>query len=121
MFQRISTAILIASVTAAFAACGTSLHANTAVPIRDASTASRLSALDVQHQTMRAEHGVETEAGIPIIVTDGNRHVIFPGSSIVSRSNRGVSVTAGRHTRVFSVNAVVSQAGEYHHYEPVGP
>jgi hypothetical protein len=76
---------------------------------------------DVEHEALRAQHGPETEAGVPIIVTDGNTHTMFPGSAIVSHSARGISVAYGRHVRAFSASAVVSQSGEYHHYAAVAP
>ena len=120
MLQRISYVTSIAFAITALAACGAQNHAGSAVPNR-ASSASNRSAADVQHEALRVQHGAELEAGVPFMVTDGNSHVMFPGSAVVSRSKQGLSVVSGRHTRFFPASAVVSQSGEYHHYAPVTP
>jgi hypothetical protein len=114
--NQIQRAIVLVSATFVLAACGSGTHAITAVPDRTTS-AGHLSAQDAQRN---APPGTEIESGIPFMITDGNSHIMFPGSAVVSRSDDGrIVVTIGRHTRIFSANAAVTRSGEYHHYAAV--
>jgi hypothetical protein len=115
VFNQIQRAILITSATFALAACGHGTHATSAVP--DRASSGHLSASDAERN---APPGTEIESGVTVTVRDGNAHIMFPPSAVVSRSNDGkVIVTVGAHTSVFSANAVVIRAGQYHRYAGV--
>ena len=112
MFNQIQRTILIASAMFALAACGRGTHAVTAVPDRAAS--GHLSALDAERN---APPGTELETGVPFMITDGRRHVMFAPSAVVSKADDGtIVVTVGTFKQVFSANAVVTRSGEYHRY-----
>ena len=88
---------------------------------RDESSVSRIS---LSHEratdsTAGYQHGAETESGIPVMVTDGTMHIMFPSSATIVRSASGVEVTSHGRTRHFSPAAFVTQAGTYHHFAPV--
>ena len=112
MSNQTQRAIVIASAMLALAACGRGNHAVTAVPDRAAS--GHVSALNAERN---APPGTEIEFGIPVMVNDGNAHIAFPPSAVVSRSDDGkIVVTVDGNSTVFSSHAVVTRSGVYHRY-----
>jgi hypothetical protein len=67
----------------------------------------------------RLPHGAELESGTPLMITEGNFHLMVPPSALVQRSADGITVTANGVTRKFSTKASIVRGGEYHRYEAV--
>lgn len=103
-----------------FSGCVAATNTGTAPPAGDRGASHGLTAnYRATDDTSGYPHGQETESGVPVMITDGNVHVMFPGSATVTRSADGVRVTHNGRTRTFSTTAVVTQAGNYHHFAPV--
>ena len=115
MLNKIQRAVIMTSAMFALAACGHGSHTVTAVPDRAAS--GHLSARDAERN---APYGTEVESGVTVTVTDGNVHMMFPPSAVVSRADDGkLVVTVGPNTSVFSAKASVVRAGQYHRYAAI--
>ena len=117
-FARTIGAVALSALV--LAACNAGTNAGTGTPGRNTS-ANRIATSNARatDDTSAYRHGPETESGIPVMITDGNEHIMFPSSVTVTRSADGVRVTHNGRTRTFSATATITQAGNYHHFAPV--
>lgn len=116
----VNSAGAIALCAIVLAACNAGTNTSAMAPSRDGS-ANRIATSTARaiDDTSGYRHGAETESGIPIMVTDGTKHVLFPSSVTVARSADGLRVTHDGRILVFSATATVTQAGNYHHFASV--